>query len=288
MYTVRIIPCLDVKEGKVVKGIHFKNLRYAGDPVKLAKRYSDDGADEIVFLDITATIEKRKTIFDVVTRTAENVFVPLTVGGGVKTVEDVRALLNAGADKVAINTAAVKNPQLVKDAAKQFGSQCIVVAIDAKRKEGRREKGEGNKKNEKIKNNNICLSPFAIYHLPFTGSQWEVYINAGRTPTGIDVLQWAKKVEHLGAGEILLTSIDADGTKEGYDIELTNAVVNTVTIPVVASGGAGKIEHLVEVVKKVKPRRLSAVLAASIFHYQEHSVQKVRREMISAGIPVKR
>lgn len=295
MYTVRIIPCLDVKEGKVVKGIHFKNLRYAGDPVKLAKRYSDDGADEIVFLDITATIEKRKTIFDVVTRTAENVFVPLTVGGGVKTVEDVRALLNAGADKVAINTAAVKNPQLVKDAAKQFGSQCIVVAIDAKRvsrvsfsptlkflvADASVRCNVGLQRRQTLKG---WLQQPAIS----TRGKWEVYINAGRTPTGIDVLQWAKKVEHLGAGEILLTSIDADGTKEGYDIELTNAVVNTVTIPVVASGGAGKIEHLVEVVKKVKPRRLSAVLAASIFHYQEHSVQKVRREMISAGIPVKR
>lgn len=258
MYTIRIIPCLDVKNGKVVKGIHFKNLRYAGDPVKLAKWYSDQGADEIVFLDITATIEKRKTILEVVKKTAQNVFVPLTVGGGVRSLEDISQLLNSGADKVAINTAAVKNPQLVKEAAKIFGSQCIVVAIDAK----------------------LVQSGKFIVH----SKKWEVYINAGTTPTGIDVIEWAKNVEQLGAGEILLTSIDADGTKKGYDIELTKSVVDAVSIPVIASGGAGKIEHFVEVVKKTN---VSAVLAASVFHYKNCSIKKVKHAMFKAGIPVR-
>ncbi|MFN3550929.1 MAG: imidazole glycerol phosphate synthase subunit HisF [Endomicrobiia bacterium] len=251
MYTVRIIPCLDVKEGKVVKGVKFKNLRYAGDPVELAKWYSDEGADEIVFLDITATIEKRKTILDVVEKTAKNVFVPLTVGGGIKSITDIRDLLNAGADKVAINTACVKNPNLIKQSAEMFGSQCIVVAIDAK----------------KVKKN-----------------KWEVYINAGTKPTGIDVIEWVKQVESLQAGEILLTSIDADGTKQGYDIELTKNVVKNVSIPVVASGGAGKIEHFIEVVKKTK---VSAVLAASVFHYKKYSIKKIKKAMFDASIPVR-
>lgn len=263
MYTVRVIPCLDVKEGKVVKGVHFKNLRYAGDPVELAKWYSDQGADEIVFLDITATIEKRKTILDVVKRTAENVFVPLTVGGGVRSLEDIRDLLNHGADKVAINTAAVKNPEFVKQAAKMFGSQCIVVAIDAKLVHSQKLKVDS----KKLRTN-----------------RWEVYINAGTTPTGMDAVKWAKEVEKLGAGEILLTSIDADGTKQGYDIELTKAVVDSVNIPVIASGGAGKIEHFIEVVKKAK---VSAVLAASLFHYKECSIKKVKRAMFEAGINVR-
>lgn len=266
MYTIRIIPCLDVKEGKVVKGVHFKNLRYAGDPVELAKWYSQEGADEIVFLDITATIEKRKTILDVVKRTAQNVFVPLTVGGGVKTLDDIRDLLNSGADKVAINTAAVKNPEFIKEASKMFGSQCIVVAIDAKRVENKILKV----KSEKLKMKNK--------------KKWEVYINAGTTPTGIDAVEWAKKVEKLGAGEILLTSIDADGTKQGYDIELTKAVVSSVSIPVIASGGAGKIEHFIDVVKKAK---VSAVLAASLFHYKECSIRNVKKAMIEAGISVR-
>lgn len=256
MYTVRVIPCLDVKEGKVVKGVKFKNLKFAGDPVKLAKLYSEAGADEIVFLDITATIEKRRTIFDVVSRTAENVFVPLTVGGGVKNLEDIRDLLNAGADKVAINSAVVRNPQIVYKAAKQFGKQCIVVAVDAKRRISR-----SSSKNK-----------------------WEVYINAGTTPTGLDVVKWAKKVEKLGAGEILLTSIDADGTKEGYDIELTKAVVEAVSVPVIASGGAGKIEHMIEVVRETN---VSAVLAASIFHYSKFAIKKVKQGLRKEGIPVR-
>ncbi|MCS7151637.1 MAG: imidazole glycerol phosphate synthase subunit HisF [Endomicrobia bacterium] len=272
MYTIRIIPCLDVKEGKVVKGIHFKNLRYAGDPVELAKWYSDEGADEIVFLDITATIEKRQILLDVVKRTAQNVFVPLTVGGGVKSLDDIRDLLNSGADKVAINTAAVKNPDFVKQAAKMFGSQCIVVAIDAKLVHG---------------------SQFTVHSSRFTvhssrskveSKKWEVYINAGSTPTGLDAVFWARKVEKLGAGEILLTSIDADGTNQGYDVELTKAVVDAVNIPVIASGGAGKIEHFIEVVKKAK---VSAVLAASVFHYKKYSIKKVKTAMNSAGIQVR-
>lgn len=255
MHTIRIIPCLDVKDGKVVKGIHFKNLKYAGDPVELAKWYFKEGADEIVFLDITATIEKRKTILEVVKNTAKNVFIPLTVGGGVKSLQHIRDLLNSGADKVAINTAAVKNPEIIKQAALKFGSQCIVVAVDAKR--------VSTSKNSK---------------------KWEVYINAGTTPTGIDVLEWVKKVEQLGAGEVLLTSIDADGTKLGYDIELTKEVVSSVKIPVIASGGAGKIKDFIEVVKKTK---VSAVLAASVFHYKEFSIKKVKEEMSKAGILVR-
>ncbi|MFQ3675249.1 MAG: imidazole glycerol phosphate synthase subunit HisF [Endomicrobiia bacterium] len=272
MYTVRVIPCLDVKDGKVVKGVKFKNLQYAGDPVKLAKRYSEEGADEIVFLDITATIEKRRAIFDVVTKAAENVFVPLTVGGGIRTVEDVREMLNAGADKVAINSAAVKSPDFIKEAAKQFGSQCIVVAIDAKRQ---------------LKVKSVKCKEEQLSNFNFKSSlnhKWEVYINAGRTSTGLDVIEWAKKVEQLGAGEILLTSIDADGTKEGYDIELTKAVVNAVSIPVIASGGAGKIEHMIDVVKKTN---VSAVLAASIFHYNKFAIKKVKGGLKSCKIPVR-
>lgn len=248
---VRVIPCLDVKEGKVVKGVHFKNLQYAGDPVELAKWYSQQSADEIVFLDITATIEKRKILLEVVKKTAQNVFVPLTVGGGIKSLEDIRDLLNSGADKVSINTSAVKNPKLISQAANAFGSQCIVVAIDAKK--------VGDKK-------------------------WEVYINGGTTPTGLDVIKWAKEVEKLKAGEILLTSIDADGTKNGYDIELTKEVVNNVKIPVIASGGAGKIEHFIDVVNKAK---VHAVLAASVFHYKQYSIKKVKQSMLKAGIKVR-
>ncbi|MCX7956295.1 MAG: imidazole glycerol phosphate synthase subunit HisF [Endomicrobia bacterium] len=253
MYTIRIIPCLDVKNGQVVKGVNFNNLKYAGNPVELAKWYSENGADEIVFLDITATIENRKTLLKVVEETAKKVFVPLTVGGGIKTIMDIRSLLNAGADKVTINTAAVKNPQLIEESATIFGSQCIVVAVDAK---------------------------LVSRH----DKKWEVYINAGKTPAGVDVLRWVKKVEKLLAGEILLTSIDADGTKMGYDIELTKNVVSNVNIPVIASGGAGKIEHFVEVVKKTK---VSAVLAASVFHYRKYSIEKLKKFLAKEGIPVR-
>ncbi|MCS7230910.1 MAG: imidazole glycerol phosphate synthase subunit HisF [Elusimicrobiota bacterium] len=255
MYTVRIIPCLDVKNGKVVKGVHFKNLKYAGNPVELAKWYSQQLADEIVFLDITATIEGRKTMLEVVKETAKNVFVPLTVGGGIRSIKDIEDLLNSGADKVAINTAAVKNPKIIKESAKKFGSQCIVVAIDAKK---------------------------VTYKNDF--KKWEVYINAGTTPTGLDVIEWAKRVEDMGSGEILLTSIDADGTKSGYDISLTKEVVNNVKIPVIASGGAGKIKDFIEVVKKTK---VSAVLAASVFHYGKISIIDLKKAMQKANIRVR-
>ena len=231
MLAKRIIPCLDVKEGRVVKGVNFVNLIDAGDPVENAKVYDEQGADELVFLDITASYEKRNIMINVVKRTAEEVFIPLTVGGGVRTVQDIRNLLNAGADKVSINTAAVKNPQLIYEGAKLFGSQCIVVAIDAKRK----------------------------------GNSWEVYIHGGRTPTGIDAIEWAKRVVDLGAGEILLTSMDRDGTKAGYDLELTRAISEAVSVPVIASGGAGTKEHFYEGLVEGKA---DAVLAASVFHFK--------------------
>lgn len=251
MLSKRIIPCLDVKDGRVVKGVNFVNLRDAGDPVEIAKKYSDEGADEICFLDITASHEERDTMIDVVERTAGEVFVPLTVGGGIRTLEDVRQLLLAGADKVSINTAAVKDPEFVRKAAERFGSQCIVVAIDA------REVSEG---------------------------KWEVYTHGGRKPAGIDAIEWAKKMESNGAGEILLTSMDKDGTKSGYDIPLTRAVSRAVSIPVIASGGAGSPEHLAD---GVKYGEADAVLVASIFHYGEHSISDAKTFMDSKGILVR-
>ncbi len=251
MISKRIIPCLDVKDGRVVKGVQFLNLKDAGDPVEIAKKYSSDGADEITFLDITASHENRNTMIDVVRRTASEVFVPLTVGGGVRVLEDVRNLLLAGADKVAINTAAVNNPGFVKDAAKKFGSQCIVVAIDA------RSDGKGG---------------------------WEVYTHGGREPTGIDAVEWAGKMENLGAGEILLTSMDKDGTKDGYDLLLTKAVSRKVKIPVIASGGAGNIEHLFEGIKKGEA---DAVLVASIFHYGEYTIEETKEYLIKKGITLR-
>jgi cyclase len=251
MISKRIIPCLDVKDGRVVKGVQFLNLKDAGDPVEIAKKYSSDGADEITFLDITASHENRNTMIDVVRRTASEVFVPLTVGGGVRVLEDVRNLLLAGADKVAINTAAVNNPGFVKDAAKKFGSQCIVVAIDA------RSDGKGG---------------------------WEVYTHGGREPTGIDAVEWAGKMENLGAGEILLTSMDKDGTKDGYDLLLTKTVSRKVKIPVIASGGAGNIEHLFEGIKKGEA---DAVLVASIFHYGEYTIEETKEYLIKKGITLR-
>jgi imidazole glycerol-phosphate synthase subunit HisF len=251
MLSKRIIPCLDVKDGRVVKGVNFVNLRDAGDPVEIAKKYSEEGADEICFLDITASHEERDTMIDVVERTAGEVFVPLTVGGGVRTLEDIRQLLMAGADKVSINTAAVKDPDFVRKAAERFGSQCIVVAIDA------RGVSEG---------------------------KWEVYTHGGRKPTGIDALEWARRMESNGAGEILLTSMDKDGTKSGYDIPLTKAVSRAVSIPVIASGGAGSLEHLSD---GVKQGEADAVLVASIFHYGEHSIIDAKKFMNSKGISVR-
>lgn len=239
MLTKRIIPCLDVKDGRVVKGVRFLGLKDAGDPVAIAKRYEKEQADELVFLDITASHEKRKIILEVVKKTAENVFMPLTVGGGVSDLSDVRDLLNAGADKVSINTAAVKNPDLIRKASRKYGSQCIVVAIDAKSDDGK----------------------------------WQVYINGGRTPAGLDAVKWAKKAEKFGAGEILLTSMDCDGTKKGYDLRLTKAVTEAVNIPVIASGGAGRPEDFYRVLTKAGA---DAALAASLFHYRELTIREVK------------
>lgn len=254
MLTKRIIPCLDVKDGRVVKGVNFLNLKDAGDPVQVAQAYDREEADEIVFLDITASFEKRQTMLDVVKKTAETVFMPLTVGGGIRTLDDIRELLNAGTDKVSINTAAIENPELIKDAAEKFGSQCVVVAIDAKRRDSK------------------------------NGGGWEVYINGGRTPTGIDAVEWGKKVEKLGAGEILLTSMDMDGTKNGYDIKLTRIFSENLNIPIIASGGAGSLEHLREVLVEGKA---DAALAASIFHFREHSVREAKEFLRTKGVEVR-
>ncbi len=250
MLAKRIIPCLDVKNGRVVKGINFLNLRDAGDPVEQAEIYNRQGADELVFLDITASYENRKPIYDVIIQTAERVFIPLTVGGGVSGLEDIRKLLKSGADKVSINTAAVNDPQLIKAASSEFGSQCIVVAIDAKRNQ----------------------------------NSWEVYIKGGRIPTGIDAIDWAKRVEELGAGEILLTSMDRDGTKLGYDLELTKSVSQAVNIPVIASGGAGTLCHLYQA---FTIGGADAVLAASIFHYGEYTIPEAKKYLYDRKIPVR-
>ncbi|MCS7180713.1 MAG: imidazole glycerol phosphate synthase subunit HisF [bacterium] len=251
MVTIRIIPCLDVKEGKVVKGVHFENLKIAGDPVENASFYCKEGADELVFLDISATVEGRKTMVEVVKKVAEVVFIPFTVGGGISSINDIETLLSNGADKISINTSAVKTPQLIKEGAKKFGSQCIVVAIDAKR--------IGDKK-------------------------WEVYIESGKKKTGFDVIEWAKRVEDLGAGEILLTSIDKDGTQDGYDIELTREVSENVKIPVIASGGAGKLEHLYEAVVYGKA---SAVLLASLLHFRILTIPQIKKYLFEKGLDVR-
>lgn len=253
MLTKRIIPCLDVKDNRVVKGINFLNLRDAGDPVELGARYSDEGADELVFLDITATIRSRKTIVDLVGHVAEQVFIPFTVGGGIRTADEIDILLRAGADKCSINTAAVQNPDIIAESAERFGSQCVVLAIDARRTPGKKNK-------------------------------WHVTVKAGSEPTDIDAVQWAARAEKLGAGEILLTSMDADGTKAGYDIELTAAVADAVTIPVIASGGAGTLDSLADVLERGKA---DAVLAASIFHYSEYSIRQVKDYLAERGIPVR-
>lgn len=251
MHTKRIIPCLDVDKGRVVKGINFVRLRDAGDPVELGEVYDREGADELVFLDITASHEGRDLVFEMAARVAEKVFIPFTVGGGIRNLEDIRRMLATGADKVSLNTAAVENPNLVETAAGRFGSQCVVVAIDAKRRDG---------------------------------DSWEVYIHGGRTPTGLDALEWARRAESLGAGEILLTSMDRDGTKMGYDLDLTRAVVEAVGIPVIASGGAGNLEHLAEVILEAGA---DAVLAASIFHYGEYSIRQAKEYLRRRGIPVR-
>jgi len=250
MLKARVIPCLDVKDGRVVKGVNFVDLRDAGDPVESAKAYDEAGADELCFLDITASHENRGIIFDVVARTAEQCFMPLTVGGGVRAVDDIRNLLLAGADKVSINTAAVNDPALVKAAAEKFGSQCIVVAIDAKR----------------------------------TGDHWEIFTHGGRTPTGIDAVDFARQVTELGAGELLLTSMDRDGTGDGFDIALTRAICDAVPVPVIASGGVGTLDHLVE---GIRDGGATAVLAASIFHFGTYTIAEAKQHMAAAGVPVR-
>lgn len=251
MLAKRIIPCLDVRDGRVVKGVNFVNIRDAGDPVELARYYSDQGADEIVFLDITATHEARKTVADVVERTAEQVFVPLTVGGGIRTLDDFRELLRAGADKISVNSAAVARPELITEAAERFGSQCVVLAVDA------RSRGDGT---------------------------WEVVVAGGRKPTGLDLLEWVKKGEALGAGEILLTSMDADGTKAGFDLPMTKAVTEAVGIPVIASGGCGSLSHFAEVFEETG---CDAALAASLFHFGELTVPRVKDYLRARDIPVR-
>jgi cyclase len=255
MFKVRVIPCLDVKDGRVVKGVNFVNLRDAGDPVQAAIAYDEAGADELTFLDITASHEDRDIMLDVVQRTAEACFMPLTVGGGVRTIDDIRALLSSGADKVSINTAAVARRAFVKEAAEKFGDQCIVVAIDAKK-----------------------MSP------PGEAGRWEIFTHGGRKPTGLDAVAYAREVVSLGAGEILLTSMDRDGTRRGFDIALTCAVADAVTVPVIASGGVGNLQHLVE---GIRDGHASAVLAASIFHFGEYSVRDAKAFMAEAGLPVR-
>jgi imidazole glycerol-phosphate synthase subunit HisF len=277
MLAKRIIPCLDVKEGRVVKGTNFIHLRDAGDPVENARVYDEQGADELTFLDITASHERRKILLDVVRRTAEEIFMPLTVGGGIRTLEDIRELLQAGADKVSLNTAAVQKPDFVREASEKFGSQCIVVAIDAKR----RPAGDGLwSQADKIAGEGRGDELVALRQQ----ISWEVYIHGGRTPTGFDALEWARKVEAMGAGEILLTSMDRDGTKKGYDIPLTRTFSDILSIPIIASGGAGTMEHLLE---SLVQGRADAVLAASIFHFRQHTVQEVKAYLRGKGVPVR-
>ena len=252
MYTKRIIPCLDVNNGRVVKGVNFVNLKDAGDPVEIARAYDAEGADELVFLDITASSDHRKTVTELVRRVAEQVFIPFTVGGGIRTAEDFREILREGADKVAVNSAAIMNPSLISEAAEKFGSQCVVLAMDAKRREN--------------------------------GSGWTIYKNGGRVDMGIDAIEWAQKAVELGAGEILLTSMDCDGTKAGYDIELTRAVADAVSVPVIASGGAGKKEHFLEALTE---GHAEAVLAASLFHYKELSISEVKDYLKDNGVNVR-
>ncbi|MDO4953022.1 MAG: imidazole glycerol phosphate synthase subunit HisF [Synergistaceae bacterium] len=250
MFANRIIPCLDIKNGRVVKGINFVNLRDAGDPVEAAQAYEKQGADEIVFLDITATSDARETVAELVTRVAKNVFIPITVGGGIRTVEDIRAILRAGADKVSLNSAAVKRPDLINEGARLFGSQCIVVAIDAKR----------------------------------SGNLWEVYTAGGRLPMGIDAVKWAREAEKRGAGEILLTSMDKDGTKSGYDLKLTSAIAEKLNIPVIASGGAGSMEHFYDALIKGKA---AAALAASLFHFHEIPIPELKKYLADRGVSIR-
>jgi cyclase len=278
MLAKRIIPCLDVKDGRVVKGTRFVNLKDAGDPVEVAALYDAQGADELVFLDITASHERRRIMIDVVARTADQAFMPLTVGGGIRSLEDIRDLLKAGADKVSLNTVAVEQPELIRRAAERFGSQCIVLAIDAKRRgESRVESRESRAEGEDIG------SGARLSHLDSPLS-WEVFVHGGRTPTGKGAVAWAAEGERMGAGEILLTSMDRDGTRDGYDLELTRAIAETVGIPVIASGGAGTLEHLYD---GLTAGKADAALAASMFHYREVTVSDVKRYLAGRGVAVR-
>jgi imidazole glycerol-phosphate synthase subunit HisF len=284
MLLKRIIPCLDVDRGRVVKGTNFVDIRDAGDPVELASRYDREGADEVVFLDITASHEKRDTIVELARHCAEELFIPFTIGGGIRSEDDVRALLGAGADKVSLNSAAIRDPELISVCARRFGSQCIVLAIDAKRVApsgpGRAAGGAtaGSAAAGGAGDPGTAASPHA------DDLRWEAYLNGGRIPTGLDAVEWAVRGVSLGAGEILLTSMDRDGTKDGYDLELTRAVAEAVNVPVIASGGAGLLEHLVEVIERGKA---DAVLAASIFHYGEYSIHQAKEHLAARGIPVR-
>jgi len=289
MLAKRIIPCLDVKDGRVVKGVSFQNLRDAGDPVENAKFYDEEGADELVFLDITASHEKRKIILDVVARTADDVFMPLTVGGGIKTLDDIRDLLNSGCDKVSINTAAVRDPYLIKRASERFGSQCIVVAIDAKKVVGglpgvtKEEWFDDPFLGEVGLTMPLENSKFKIQNSTLNRT-WAISTHGGRRMRLIDAVKWAKKMEELGAGEILLTSMDRDGTRDGYDIELTRTISEAVSIPVIASGGVGRLEHLYE---GLVDGKADAALAASIFHYREYSIKQAKEYLKAKGVPVR-
>ncbi|MBA4374165.1 MAG: imidazole glycerol phosphate synthase subunit HisF [Thermodesulfovibrio sp.] len=278
MLAKRIIPCLDVKDGRVVKGVSFVNLRDAGDPVENALFYDEQGADELIFLDITASHEKRKIILDIVEKTAEDVFMPLTVGGGIKSLDDIRDLLNAGCDKVSINTTAVKDPYFISRAAERFGSQCIVVAIDAKRVAGNMDEATGEAWSDDPAMQDVILG------LPVHELTWAISTHGGRKMKLINAVRWAKKMEELGAGEFMLTSMDKDGTKDGYDIELTRAISESVSIPVIASGGAGTLEHLYDGLAFGKA---DAVLAASIFHFRELSIRETKEYLHARGIPVR-
>jgi cyclase len=263
MLLKRIIPCLDVDKGRVVKGTNFVDIRDAGNPVELASRYDREGADEVVFLDITASHEKRDTIVELARHCAEELFIPFTIGGGIRDEEDVRQLLGAGADKVSLNSAAIQDPSLITVCARRFGSQCVVIAIDAKRMDTFEKQAQSGRRSAR---------------------RWEAYLNGGRVPTGLDAVEWAVRAVGLGAGEVLLTSMDRDGTKDGYDLELTRAVAEAVNVPVIASGGAGMLDHLVEVVQQGKA---DAVLAASIFHYGEFTIHEAKERMAAQGIPVR-
>ncbi len=290
MLAKRIIPCLDVKNGRVVKGINFVELRDAGDPVEQAHLYDEAGADELVFLDITATHEARNTVMELARAVAEQVFIPFTIGGGIRTVDDMRGILRAGADKISVNSAAVRSPDIISQGAEAFGSQAVVVAIDA-RKVSNQYSVIGNvaarplRVQSPVVSDQLKNAALTIYHLPLTINHWEVYVSGGRTPTGLDAVAWAKEAERRGAGEILLTSMDGDGTQEGYDIELTRAIADAVNIPVIASGGAGTLQHFAQALTE---GGADAALAASLFHYKQLTIAEVKEYLAKQGIPVRR